>query len=437
MYEDELRWQASRDAPVRQSGQPFLARKRPPQPGSFRPTRIAETRVAPVPPASFTQEHRQLIAKHAAGDPPGSGFRTLLHLPELVDGVYTFNNYILRKSSLEPRHRLLLTLRTAWLLNNEYIWCDTAQTLAGAAPDADIRRCAAIGADATGLSPVEATLIRLADELFRNTFVSDATWRELARHYSMFNLFDALMTVADITCVGLIFNSLGVQPDPGISVSMPDDVPYRVAVPERESDLTEARIAPLGGPGLAITRTFAHYPALAEPRNAGSAFVMKHSRLSARHREILILRTGWNTQSEYEWAQHVGTVGKARQLGLDPTDIALGLDAEGWNAGERVLIQTADELYTESVVSDQTWALLKAQFNLQLTLSIIATVANYRMVCIALNALGVQIDPEERERLPSDGRLFVQGSQQGGASSATSQLGAQGAPDKPARQPSR
>ena len=41
---------------------------------------------------------------------------------------------------------------------------------------------------------------------------------------------------------------------------------------------------------------------------------------------MLILRIGWNCQSEYEWAQHVGSVG-ARDYGLDPVRIAEGPDA--------------------------------------------------------------------------------------------------------------
>ena len=116
-------------------------------------------------------------------------------------------------------------------------------------------------------------------------------------------------------------------------------------------------------------------------------------------RELLILRTGWDCQAEYEWAQHVGNVGRAREKGLDPVKIALGPAAPGWDPFEIVLLNTADELYRDSGVSDRTWTALAAKFDSPMIMSALATAANYRMVSMALNVLGVQIDPGD-ERFP-------------------------------------
>jgi alkylhydroperoxidase family enzyme len=262
----------------------------------------------------------------------------------------------------------------------------------------EIRRIAQ-GADARGWEPFEATLLRLADQLYRNSAVSHTTWKALAAGYDLYHLMDAVMTVADFTTLSIIYNSMGVPPDEGVVDRLPADIPYRVAVPEREPPLGAARIEPVEGSGIAITRTFARYPKLAEPRSRNSNYVNQRSKLLPRYREMLILRTGWNCQSEYEWAQHVGSVGRARDYGLDPVRIAEGPTAPGWDPFEAALLQAADELYRDAILSDRTWTTLAARFDATMMMNAIVTASNYRMVSMALNALGVQIEPGN-ERFP-------------------------------------
>jgi alkylhydroperoxidase family enzyme len=114
---------------------------------------------------------------------------------------------------------------------------------------------------------------------------------------------------------------------------------------------------------------------------------------------MLILRTGWNTQSEYEWAQHVGSVGRARDHGLEPSRIAQGADTPGWDPFEQAILRAADELYRDAMVSDRTWKELAARFDAPLLMSAVFTASSYRATAMALNALGVQLEPGD-ERFP-------------------------------------
>jgi alkylhydroperoxidase family enzyme len=375
------------------------AKSIPDRPGGARPVKLTRPRVAPLPESQWTDVHKQLVAKYLHGERAGNGIKTLLNLPDLVDGIMTFQQYISRDSSLSLRHRELLILRTAWLLNNEYTWAEHAAIarLAGFTT-AELRRIAQ-GPSASGWDPFEATLLRLADQMFRNSSVNDATWKALSASYDMYHLMDAAMTVTDFTTVSLLYNSMGVQPDEWLIDRIPADIPYNVAVPDREPALTVARVEPGPGTGIAINRTFARYPKLATPRGSGSNFVNSRSKLDPKYRELLILRTGWDCQAEYEWAQHVGNVGRAREKGLDPVKIAVGPAAPGWDPFEIVLLNAADELYRDSLVSDRTWNALAAKFDNPMIMSALATAANYRMVSMALNTLGVQIDPGD-ERFP-------------------------------------
>ena len=92
-------------------------------------------------------------------------------------------------------------------------------------------------------------------------------------------------------------------------------------------------------------------------------------------------------------------VGRARDHGLEPVWIAQGGDALGWNENELALIEAANEMYRDTMISDDTWATLSESYDTHQLMSIAWTVARYRRVSMVLNALGVQPLPTD-ERLP-------------------------------------
>jgi 4-carboxymuconolactone decarboxylase len=368
-------------------------------PGSRQPIGPAAPRIAPLPEARWDDTHRQLVAKFARDGRPDNGLRTLLHLPVLVEAVVPYTNYLEERSTLQPRHRHLLILRTAWVSGSQALWSSAAaRARAGGLSDAEIRRVAE-GAGAKGWSSVEETLLRMTDQLYRISSVRDETWKALAAAYDLLGQVDAVETVNHFTTLALLYNSLGVQPDEGATERLPRDVPYRLFAGEREPALTVARIAPVEGAGIAVGRTFGRHPRLNEVRGGRANFINRVSKLTPRHREMLILRTGWNTQSEYEWAQHVGSVGRAREHGLDPVRIAEGPTAPGWDPFEMAILQAADDLYRDTVVSDRVWRLLAERFDTGLLMSAVFTASSYRATAMALNAFGVQLEPGD-ERFP-------------------------------------
>ena len=88
-------------------------------------------------------------------------------------------------------------------------------------------------------------------------------------------------------------------------------------------------------------------------------------------------------------------MGRARDRGLEPLWIALGKDAQGWTEDERDLIDAADDMFRDSMISDETWARLSERYDTHQMMSIAATAARYRMVSMTLNALGVQPLPDD------------------------------------------
>ena len=384
---------------VANSSEPAAAQVLPGPPGSTPIVRLGEPRIPPLPAIEWSAEQRALVERYAPEVRIGNAFRTMLRVPELVEAVMPFVLFTSIDSTLPPRHRELLILRTAWLCQSSYLWADHAPTArtAGITP-AELRRIAE-GPDAAGWDPFEATLLRLADELYVNSSVRDVTWNALAGRYDLYNLFDAVMAVNETTLIAMLYNSWGVQPDDSAQARFPADVPYRLRVPPADPPLAEPRVEPLEGPGIRVRRTFARYPALQAARGGQSGFVNRISPLTPYFRELLILRIGWNCQSVYEWAKHVGSVGRARDHGLEPERIAMGAGA-GWDPFEAAHIRAADEIYRDGIVSQETWETLAERYDTREMMSVVMTVANYRLVSMSLNALGVQ--PQETDELFPD-----------------------------------
>ncbi|MCY3845603.1 MAG: PQQ-dependent sugar dehydrogenase [Acidobacteria bacterium] len=373
-------------------------------PGSIVPAvRLTEARVPPLAEGDWTADQRAFVERYEAEGHSANVVRTLARVPALGDRVLPFNRYIAAESTLSPRHRAILILRAAWLAQSGNIWATHASRAAEAGLTADEVLGIAMGFDLSSeRDPFEETLLGLADQLFRNAAVTDRTWEELSARYGTEEMLDAVMTVGDTLSAAILVNTLGIQPDAAATALMPtEDVGYSINVPDAEPPLAEPRVEPLEGDGLRVTRTFLRNPAMSAARNQNERYILEpeRSRLTPHDRELVILRMGWNSGAVYEWAKHVGSVGRARDHGLEPLWIAQGRDQTGWNARELALIDAANEMFRDSMISDETWEDLAAEYDTHQLMSIAATAGRYRMVSLALNALGVQPLPTD-ERFP-------------------------------------
>jgi 4-carboxymuconolactone decarboxylase len=147
----------------------------------------------------------------------------------------------------------------------------------------------------------------------------------------------------------------------------------------------------VNGEVVNIFRVLMQNPKLARSWSRFAGYILGGQSLPARDREILILRIGWLNQAAYEWEQHV-RIGKAAGLTDDEIDrISKGPKA-GWNKHDAALVQAADDLYENSVVSDETWKQLSERFNTEQMMDAVFTVGQYNLVSWALNSFGVPLD---------------------------------------------
>lgn len=141
-----------------------------------------------------------------------------------------------------------------------------------------------------------------------------------------------------------------------------------------------------------IFATLARHPKLLKKWLVFAGHVLGKSTLPARDREIAILRMGWLCQAEYEWGHHVA-IGK--QVGLTDDDIRRiteGPDAAGLDPFEATLLRAVDELHSNTFIGDSTWKALAERYNTQQLMDLLFTAGQYKLVSMALNSLGVQLE---------------------------------------------
>jgi len=178
--------------------------------------RLAAPRVAPLEDAELTDEQRAALAPMSAGGrSPLNIFRTLARAPKALTRFNEWGTYVLsRRNSLPAREREIVILRVGWLCRSGYEFSQhTAIGLRDGLTADEIARVKK-GAEA-GWSAADAALIRAADELVRDHFVSEATWRALTAHFDEKQRMDVVFTVGQYTQVSMFLNTFGVQLEPG------------------------------------------------------------------------------------------------------------------------------------------------------------------------------------------------------------------------------
>ena len=178
--------------------------------------RLSEPRVPPLDPSEWDEELGALRSQLEGTDRVLNIYKTLAQHPKLLRRWGVFGTHVLFKSTLPARERELLILRTGWLCQSGYEWGQ--HVLIGRTAgltDEEIDRVRE-GPDAAGWPTADADLLRAADELHNDSFISDATWNALSERFDTKQMIDLIFAVGQYHTVSMALNSLGVQLDDGI-----------------------------------------------------------------------------------------------------------------------------------------------------------------------------------------------------------------------------
>ena len=375
------------------------------------PSHAAGPRVPPVPEHQRTAEQQSLAAQFASSGMPNA-VATYLNHASLAEHILPYERYASSDSTLPPRHRALLALRTAWLTRSNYLWAHKAAAGRRDGITSDELRRIAQGPDAAGWEAFEATLLRATDELHVDSFISDATWQALSARYNTNQLIDVIDGVGAYTMHAGALNSLGVEIEADVPDRLPTGIPYRIAATRTNIRLTgkDPRIPPLdpkawtpeqrkrfdpngtGQRAANVFVTFVRNPPGDRLRGGVTGHILNSTTLAVRQRESLLMRIGVLCRSEYEWAAHSRLGRRAGMTDADVDRIVAGPDSASCDPIEVAMLRATDELYRDDVISESTWATLAKTLNTKQLLDLLVAVGGYRGVSMAINSAGVQLD---------------------------------------------
>lgn len=156
---------------------------------------------------------------------------------------------------------------------------------------------------------------------------------------------------------------------------------------------------------LNVFRVLLNHPLLAKEINSSLLMLLfMGNKLSHRARELIIMRLGWATGSEYEWSQHWPI---AQDFGVDADSLLACRDwqnSEKLNDADKAVLAATDDTLKNGFVSADTWELMtKAYPSTEEQLEILAAIANWRSISQILLSLEIPLD-EGMESWPPDNK---------------------------------
>jgi 4-carboxymuconolactone decarboxylase len=174
-----------------------------------------QPRIPPLEPADRDETARSLLDGVGAVGADSHIFTTLVRHPKLFRHWLPFGGVLLLAGALPARDRELLILRTAWNNSCDYEWGQHVRIAreAGLTDEIDL---VIDGPSTAGLAPFDATLLLAADELHRDSAISDDTWARLRERYDDRQLIEVPMLIGHYTLLAFTLNSLGVEREEGV-----------------------------------------------------------------------------------------------------------------------------------------------------------------------------------------------------------------------------
>jgi len=172
----------------------------------------------------------------------------------------------------------------------------------------------------------------------------------------------------------------------------------RPRIPLLDPEVARAAAVEAGIPemtaDLNVFRAWLHHPPLARWLSDLLMGLLWEGRLDPRLRELVIMRIGWVTGSDYEWTQHWRI---ATGLGLDPDDVTATRDWQRHDAfgpAERAVLAAADETLDDGAVSATTWEACVEHVGAdeQVLLELVTAIGLWRMVAGVLRSLEIPLE---------------------------------------------
>ena len=190
-----------------------------------------------------------------------------------------------------------------------------------------------------------------------------------------------------------------IDPQSGCRLPLPDPdalSPEGRAIYDSLADPQGGTLRGLRGPG-GITL---HSEALAQRSRPLNHYLRNESGLGPRLRELAILATARELDSQFEWAAHEE---EARRTGVPAAVIETirhRRPIDAIDPDDAVVIELAREIFTARKVGSETFARALALFGRKNLVDLVALMGNYAATAALLTAFDMQLDPGQEPPLP-------------------------------------
>jgi 4-carboxymuconolactone decarboxylase len=143
-----------------------------------------------------------------------------------------------------------------------------------------------------------------------------------------------------------------------------------------------------------------HSPRLAELQTAVFQYLRFETGLSEPMRELAILVTAREMDSQFEWTAHE-PIALKEGLSQEMIDVVkYRRDVAELPETEQVIIQFGREMFRNKKVTSETFARALKIFGPKQLVDLVALMANYCATAVRFYAFDMQVDPEKKSLLP-------------------------------------
>jgi 4-carboxymuconolactone decarboxylase len=246
------------------------------------------------------------------------------------------------------------------------------------------------------------------------THCRNAPLEETAMRIALYSSITIICLLA-LTTVALTLQAAGAESNevlPNQDRTMPSDIDpqsgFRLPLPKRE-ELDEAgraaydravtpgrTIAGLQGPaGVQL-----YSPKIAAHVNAINQYLRYEAAYSPRVREIAILTTAREMDSQFEWVAHEPEALKVGVPAAVIDAIKYRRDTRGLDAADAVIIELGRALWRDHKVRPDLFARAKELFGPHSLIDLVLLMGNYAGTAALLSAVDMQLHPGKQPLLP-------------------------------------